>query len=102
VRNKTIENCLDYTATEEKCEECANGFVLTTDNLSCLAQVDNCLTYTISNEFTSKLACDKCVDGMTFQLNSGQCEEGLIQDCVVYSQNNQCSECTFKFYTDTQ
>lgn len=43
--NATIANCKLLSANKDHCSVCADGFLLTSDNLKCLPVIANCLTY---------------------------------------------------------
>jgi hypothetical protein len=98
-----IENCKLFSPTSDKCQECFNGFDLTSDGLACLESVLNCETHVSGTSKTStQLVCQKCNKNaylVTPESGDPECVLGQISNCVVYNANlNECIVCAEKFY----
>ena len=46
----TVENCAVKTLNGDSCDKCSGGFILTDNQLKCLAEIPNCLLYSNDNE----------------------------------------------------
>ena len=101
-----ILNCKETTVNADNCATCLEGFILTGDNLACLSQVNNCLTYAPSTVNTNNLQCSSCKVGyyLTISGNVIVCTLGTVANCDTYytggevANQNQCFLCKNGFY----
>lgn len=79
-----------------ECRACKEDFYLTSDYRSCVAadkSISNCEIYNKVNE--TKFTCAKCLE--KFVLREGQCDRGLIKNCLTYNDNKNCIKCEAGF-----
>jgi hypothetical protein len=94
-----ILNCEQLYFNQEKCQECIETYVLTTDERRCLPEIEFCLSYEDSNSTTQQHICKQCIDQYFFNEDSKKCVEGTIKNCLVYNRNsNVCSICENRYY----
>ena len=94
--NSEIENCEEYKSDKDECQTCAEGFVLTSDGLVCLTEIAGCGEYKASTKNTTSLECLECGD--TFYLKDNLCEQGTVENCLVYLTGTEtCSRCQTGF-----
>ena len=97
-RSNLIEFCDLHYNDNEMCEKCIDGYKTTNEQLRCLPLIDKCYEYEFSNQFTSSLTCKFCNEAMTFMSSSDKCEDGNVENCVYFKNNNECYECKNQFY----
>ena len=95
-----IEFCRQLMDDQEKCEDCIEGFSLTSDLKKCLPSIDECETYQLSTRKDSLLRCFRCEKGYYWDLASTVCLEGGIDHCEEYAVNeDKCAECEEGFFS---
>ena len=94
-----IENCQVMDPNSERCIQCQNTFILTSDRTKCLQQIDQCARYEESNVLSTTMKCMHCLDG--YYLSNQQCNAGSKQNCVQYERTqDRCFRCSNKFYLE--
>ena len=103
-RTETIDNCIDYHATLNKCLVCTEGFKTTDDSVKCVNTIPDCDEYEFSNIFTDTSSCKFCSKGLTFLAEAtrsdglkGKCLEGSVPNCDIYQAENICYTCAFGY-----
>lgn len=99
VNSLAIQNCTNVSITGDVCGTCSAGYLLTSDRLACLPQIENCKSYYPTSSTSTSLECEYCNDKMYFDLKQKRCINGTIANCQIYQQYaDQCSVCVEGYY----
>lgn len=88
-----IPNCVTYNQPQMGCQDCATGYLLSNDTLSCLVTTPNCTDYEPSN---TTLVCKKCADE-TVLVNNKTCVAETPHCSKTDLTTGQCQECATGF-----
>ena len=59
--SKFVNNCAEYSQTEEKCGKCIEKFGLAKDGLNCFSLIAKCQVYNLDKDGTQVDANGKCL-----------------------------------------
>ena len=85
-----VEQCKEYKSTENKCENCNDGYYLEENLNSCNMNpdtIENCFEY--SNDTT----CFSCLAPYYLEKNKCVKSDNIIIKCNQYTSNSTCSKC---------
>lgn len=103
LRTKTITNCVTYNPLADQCMTCATNFMLTSDNLNCLAVIANCATYATWSVGQTAFSCQTCKDGylITTANSINSCTAGTLTGCAQYTSATVCASCADGYWLNT-
>lgn len=106
-QNGLIPNCFAYSPNADKCSQCQQQYMTTSDGLGCLRLIQNCLTYTPVASPNTKNTCQSCNPGL--YLDSTASSDYATNSCItvtnacktyVSGDKNKCVNCLNQFYLD--
>jgi hypothetical protein len=93
-----LTNCTALEDHLDQCRTCAEGFDLSSNKLSCLPLVPNCLNHSLVSEPTERFQCQECEDTFTLSPQPNVCFQSL-SGCSHYNETfDSCEECHNQTY----
>ena len=92
--NSTVDNCAEYSETQDKCLKCDVDYVLISSKCEKVEesqQVEFCVTYSAPE------SCTECLKNY-FLKNSSTCGLGLIPNCEEFASEHVCIKCRNGYY----
>ncbi len=96
-KSVNIQNCLENNVIKDKCSECSNSFVLSSDALKCFNEISQCERYSNNSSTSDAITCSQCKPRYFVKTNK-TCELGDIPNCKIYNNENICSSCDDGYY----
>lgn len=78
-----IKNCTKASLTNDVCETCTSGYMLSSNGLNCFNVVMNCKDY-LENAVATSISCINCIEGY-YLTSANICEQGNIPNCKTYN-----------------